>query len=89
MHTVKVVSTAFGLLAMCVLIGGIADGRRGRRQGAVAFLPIWLAGTGLNLYSGVKDAGYSVSEELPIAAGVFAGPVLTALALRARLGQKE
>ena len=82
MHTAKIVGSGLGLLALCVLIGRAADGRRGMRKGTVAFLPIWLAGTGLNLSFGVKDGGYSISEELSVAAGVFGGPALAALALR-------
>ena len=81
MHTAKVVGAGLGLLAVCVVVGRIADGRRGANTGALAFLPLWFAGTAANMYLGVKNAGYSVGEELPIAAGVFAGPALLALGL--------
>ncbi len=85
MHTVKVVGAGVGLLALCGFGGFLLNGRRGMAQGTLVFLPLWLAGTGLNMYFGVKDAGYSVQEELPVAAGVFAGPALLAMGLRSQL----
>ena len=65
MHTVKVVSAGLGLLALCVLVGRAADGRQGMAKGTVVFLPLWLAGTGINMYLGIKNAGFGVAEELP------------------------
>ena len=85
MHTVKVVSAGAGLLALCILGGRLLNGRRGMTQGTLVFLPLWAIGTGINMYLGVKDAGYSVGEELPVAAGVFVGPALLAMALRSQL----
>lgn len=85
MHTVKVVSAGFGLLALCVLAGRGSGGKQGMAKGATAFLPLWLLGSGVNLYVGVKKAGYSVADELPVAAGVFGGPALVALGLRWKL----
>ena len=85
MHTVKVVGTGFGLLALCAFVGRVADGRQGMATGATVFLPLWLAGTGLNMFHGVKHAGYEIGQELPVAAGVFAVPALAALGLRSRL----
>ena len=54
-------------------------------KGAIAFLPLWLLGSGVNMYLGVKNAGYTVAEELPVAAGVFGGPALIALGLWGKL----
>ena len=85
MHTIKVVSAGMGLLALCGLGGLVLNGRRGVAQGTLVFLPLWLVGTGINMYFGVKDAGYSVTDELPVAAGVFAGPALVAMGLRSQL----
>ena len=85
MHTVKVIGAGLGLLALCVLVGGAADGKQGMAKGATAFLPLWLLGSGYNLYFGVRNAGYSVADELPVAAGVFGGPALIATALSTRL----
>lgn len=33
---------------------------------ALAFLPIWLTGTGIILWMGVSKAGYSIKDEAPI-----------------------
>jgi hypothetical protein len=46
---------------------------------SLVFLPLWLVGTGLNMYLGVKRAGYSVADEAPIALVVFAIPAAAAL----------
>jgi hypothetical protein len=81
MHTVKVVSVGFGLLAICVMVGRVSDGSAGMAKAAIAFLPLWLLGSGVNMYLGVKNAGYTISEELPVAAGVFGGPALIAVGL--------
>jgi len=37
------------------------------------------------MYLGVKNAGYTVAGELPVAAGVFGGPALIALGLWGKL----
>ena len=86
MHTVKVVSAGLGLLALCVLVGRSSGGKRGMAKGATVFLPLWLLGSGVNMYAGVKKAGYTVADELPVAAGVFGGPALLALCMRAISG---
>lgn len=85
MHTVKVVGAGVGLLALCVLVGRSSGGRQGMAKGATVFLPLWLLGSGINMYVGVKKAGYPVADELPVAAGVFGGPALAALGLRWKL----
>ena len=54
-------------------------------KGAIAFLPLGLLGSRLNMYLGVKNAGYTVAGELPVAAGVFGGPALIALGLWGKL----
>jgi len=41
----------------------------------------WLIGAGINMYVGVKSAGYAVSEEAPVFLLVFALPALVALAV--------
>jgi hypothetical protein len=81
MHTVKVVSAGLGLLAICVMVGRISSGGSGMAKGAIAFLLLWLLGSGVNMYLGLKNAGYTVAEELPVAAGAFGGPALIALGL--------
>jgi hypothetical protein len=85
MHTVKVVSAGFGLLAICVMVGRVSAGGSGMAKGAIAFLPLWLLGSGVNMYLGVKNAGYTVAGEVPVAAGVFGGPALIAFGLWGKL----
>src|ERR1017187_343805 len=47
---------------------------------ALAFLPIWLIGAGINLRMGVCKAGYSIKDEAPIFLIVFAVPAAAASA---------
>ncbi|MGR4867440.1 hypothetical protein ACIPRI_01080 [Variovorax sp. LARHSF232] len=47
-----------------------------------AFLLLWLAVTGANMWVGVNKAGYGVAEELPILALLFGVPAVVALLLR-------
>ena len=81
MHTLKVGAAGIGLLALCALTARSLRGNRGVADGAALFLPLWFLGTGANLYAGVTQAGYSVGEELPIAAALFTGPALVAAGL--------
>jgi hypothetical protein len=48
---------------------------------AKAFIPIWFIAAGINLWIGVKRAGYSFGDEAPIFAIVFAVPAAVALFL--------
>lgn len=43
-----------------------------------AFLVLWLALVGFNMYVGVTRAGYSVGDELPVFLVLFAIPALAA-----------
>jgi hypothetical protein len=85
MHTVMVIAIGLVLLAICVLIGNVLGGAPGMARAAVVFLPIWLLGAAINLYIGVRSAGYSVREELPVLVLVFAVPAIAALATWWRL----
>ena len=87
MHTVKVGAAGFGLLALCALAGRSLRGKHGVADGALLFVPLWGVGTAVNLYAGVKHAGYSVAEELPIAGALFAVPALAATGLWWRFRQ--
>jgi hypothetical protein len=79
MHTVIVLGIGFVLLAVCLFAGNSLGAASGLAAGALLFLPLWLIGAGINLYLGVKTAGYSVREELPIFLLVFAIPAVAAL----------
>lgn len=78
MHTVIVIALGFGLLGMCALLGRVLGGGSGIATAALVFLPLWFIGAGINLYIGVKSAGYTVAEEAPIFALVFAVPAAVA-----------
>ena len=75
MHTLLVMGAGFALLALCLLVG---RGRGAMAQAALAFIPLWLLGAGINMAVGVLAAGYSVAEELLIFAMIFAVPALLA-----------
>jgi hypothetical protein len=85
MHTIKIVIAGLALLALCLFFGRLVGGVRAMSTAALVFLPLWLIGAGVNMYIGVKSAGYSFSEELPVFLLVFSAPALAALALWWRL----
>jgi hypothetical protein len=80
MHTVMVVTIGLALLGACLLCGHLLGGNPGLARAALLFLPLWLLGAAINLAIGVRSAGYSLSDELPVFAVVFALPSLAALA---------
>jgi hypothetical protein len=83
MHTVLVILAGFALLGLCLLLarapGGL--GRARRAKAALIFIPLWLVGAAINLWVGVSQAGYTVTEELPILLVVFAIPAAVAVLL--------
>ncbi len=81
MHTLKVMLLGTALLALCLIVGKLAGSARGAAAAALIFVPLWFIGSGINLYLGVKTAGYSFAEELPVFLLVFAVPSLVALVL--------
>jgi len=82
MHTVMVLAGGFALLGICLLAGKLVGGSTGAlAKAALAFLPLWLVGAGINMWVGVAKAGYTVKQELPIFLVLFAVPAAVALAL--------
>jgi len=81
MHTILVIGGGFVLLGICLLLGRLvgATPSSGLAAGALAFLPVWLAAAGANMWIGVRRAGYSVAEEAPVFVIVFAVPAAVAL----------
>ena len=79
MHTVIVVGIGFGLLGLCALVGRGVAGAGGGANASLVFLPLWLIGAAINMYLGVKRAGYSAREEAPIFLIVFAIPAVVAV----------
>ena len=74
-----VIGIGFALLGVCLLVGHALGDGAGMARAALYFLPMWLIGAGINMYVGVKSAGYAVSEEAPVFLIVFALPALLAL----------
>ena len=79
MHTVIVLGVGFALLAVSLLIGRFTGGDAGVVTASLAFLPLWFIGSSVNLYLGVKRAGYSLTDEAPIFVLVFTVPAAVAL----------
>jgi hypothetical protein len=78
MHTLVVVGIGVLVLALCTGLGHAWGGTSGAARAALYFLPLWLLGSGLNMFVGVRSAGYGVAEELPVLLIVFAIPAITA-----------
>jgi hypothetical protein len=80
MRTAIIIAAGFVLLAICLFAGRLL-GRSGAETmvlGAKIFIPLWLIIAGVNLWIGVAKAGYTVVEELPIFALIFALPAAAA-----------
>src|SRR5262245_60338757 len=75
-HTIMVIAGGLALLAACLIVGRFVATVS---KGALAFLPLWLIGAGLNMWIGVTRAGYPISAELPIFLLVFGVPAALAL----------
>ena len=88
MHTAKVIAGGFVLLALCVIVGRLTAGAgTGVAAAARIFVPLWLIAAGVNMYVGVTRAGYSVADEAPVFAAVFAIPAAVALLIWWRYSQ--
>jgi hypothetical protein len=67
------------LLGVFLLFGQLWGGTApALATAAKAFIPVWLAVSAANLWVGVNKAGYTVTQELPILAIVFAVPAIIA-----------
>lgn len=75
MHTIKILALGFVLLAAS-LFGGRAMGSP--VTGAKVFLGLWFIGATVNMYLGVKKAGYSVAAEAPVFLVVYLVPASVA-----------
>jgi len=85
MHTLIVIGVGLLVLAVCLALGSFAGGHAALPTAALVFIPVWLVGAAVNMAIGVKRAGYTVAEELPVFLLVFAVPSLVALSLWWRL----
>jgi hypothetical protein len=77
MRTLIIVGGGFALLGLGLLLGRWLGGPDGMTLAAKAFVPLWLALAGANLWLGTR-AGYTVAEELPILLLIFALPAAAA-----------
>ena len=78
-HTLWVILGGLGLLAG--IFGVAAAMGRPFRQAGSLFALVWAIAAGITLWVGVMHAGYTLAEELPIFAVVFAVPVLLGWAI--------
>jgi len=82
MRTLMIVLGGLVLLSLFALLGRSLGGDAAALgRGAACFIPVWLALAAINLWIGVKSAGYSLSEEAPIFGIIFAIPAALALFL--------
>ena len=83
MHTVLVVGGGALLLVAYLLLGRVFWGTSpaALATAALCFVPSWSIVSAANMWFGVRKAGYSFSEELPIFFMVFAVPAIIAAAL--------
>lgn len=82
MQTLKVIAGGLILLGICLLIGRYTMGptqAQGFGRAARIFLPVWFVASAMNLWIGVRHAGYSLAEELPIFGLVFMIPAAVAM----------
>jgi hypothetical protein len=79
MRTLRVTLGGMVLLTLFTLIGHSLGGDAGALARAAAyFIPLWLVLAAINLWIGVRSAGYSLTEEAPIFAVIFVIPAAVA-----------
>jgi hypothetical protein len=78
-HTIIIIGIGLALLAACAAVGRLVGGQDALATSALVFLPLWLAGAAINMYIGVRKAGYSISDETPVFLVVFLVPAALAL----------
>ena len=74
----------FLMLAAALLLGRLfsANYPGATLVATVAYVALWFAIAAANMWIGVARAGYSVAEELPIFALIFALPAAVAILLK-------
>jgi hypothetical protein len=81
MRSAIIIGAGLVLLAIFVLIGRFVGSpvASAMARAALYFLPVWFIAAAVNMWLGVAKAGYSVAEEAPIFALIFAVPAAVAL----------
>lgn len=84
MRTALFLIASFLLLGGSLLLGKLfsSNYQSATAAATAAFLVLWFVVAATNLWTGVAKAGYSVTEELPIFALIFALPALVAIVLK-------
>ncbi len=79
MRTLIIIVGGLVLFGLCLLISRwLSTAAGATAMAAKVFLPLWLAAAAYNMWVGVSQAGYSVSEEFPIFLVIFAVPAAVA-----------
>jgi hypothetical protein len=78
MRTVIIIAIGLAILAAFVLLPRLAGRPEWSAVGAKLFIALWLVAAVVNLWIGVRRAGYTVLEELPIFLLIFALPAALA-----------
>jgi hypothetical protein len=84
MRTGLFLLAGFLLLAAALILGRLFSPNYppATAVATAAYVALWLALAGANLWIGVARAGYSVAEELPIFALIFGVPVAVAVVVK-------
>ena len=87
MRTTHFLVAGFLLLAASVILGRLfsANYPAATTTATAAFVLLWLALTGFNLWTGVAKAGYSIGEELTVFLLLFGVPAAVAIILKWKL----
>ena len=90
MHTIVVTAAGFALLGMFLLLSRFWSPDPGvMAVTAKAFIPVWLALTIVNFWIGIRYAGYTLLQELPILAITFGIPAAAAALIIKRSGRRR
>jgi hypothetical protein len=94
MHTFLVIAGGIVLLGFFIAIArNLARSTSAIIRACWLFVPVWLIFSGLNLWSGMALAGYSLVDEVPFFLAVFFIPtviaVITAIILKRRLSPQN
>ncbi|WP_043767192.1 hypothetical protein [Algiphilus aromaticivorans] len=86
MHTLIMVACGLGALVLFLLLSGAFGIARSRA--VASFLALWMVVALINLWVGVRQAGYTVWQELPFLVVVFGVPAAAAMFARRGKGKQ-
>ena len=78
MRSIAIIVGGLLLFGLFALVASRIRGAPSIVTAAKAFIPIWLVVALVNMWIGVARAGYSVADEAPIFAAIFAIPAAVA-----------